>query len=226
MYGRRYEDQELNFEASGALRDSALIMRDRETDSWWSIMTADAIGGPLQGTDLVELPVGEKTTWGDWRATHPDSLVLSVEGVEHDDSNPYERYFTSDETFRGQQVDDDRLPPKEPIYSFQLGGTAYAVPHTAIEGGAIFDLGAGRTVFLHRPPGASVFAGSGAWEIPTPKVNELGSTPELAAWLADGSGVAEAGAHPLSGFDTYWYTWAAVHPETVLLGSDGSTPGN
>ena len=40
-------DEELNFEASGALLDASLVMRDRETDSWWSIMTSDAIGGDL-----------------------------------------------------------------------------------------------------------------------------------------------------------------------------------
>ena len=29
--------------------DASLVMRDRETDSWWSIMTSDAIGGELDG---------------------------------------------------------------------------------------------------------------------------------------------------------------------------------
>jgi hypothetical protein len=41
---------------------ATLVLRDRETDSWWSIMTSDAIGGELDGTDLEELPFGEKTT--------------------------------------------------------------------------------------------------------------------------------------------------------------------
>ena len=72
VYGRSYGDRKLNFEASGALKQASLIMRDRETDSWWSIMTSDAIGGELVGTDLVELPRGEKVTWKDWRRRHPD----------------------------------------------------------------------------------------------------------------------------------------------------------
>ena len=40
-------------------------MRDRETDSWWSIMTGEAIGGELQGAPLDELTNWEKARWGD-----------------------------------------------------------------------------------------------------------------------------------------------------------------
>ncbi len=75
MYDREYGDRELNFEASGALWQASLVMRDRETDSWWSIMTSAAIGGELDGTDLVELPYGEKTTWGKWRKRYPDTAT-------------------------------------------------------------------------------------------------------------------------------------------------------
>ena len=71
MYDRKVGGKELNFEASGGLLDASLVMRDRETDSWWSIMTADAIGGDLRKTELVELPVGEKMQWKDWLARHP-----------------------------------------------------------------------------------------------------------------------------------------------------------
>ncbi len=62
---------------------ASLVMRDRETDSWWSIMTSSAIGGALQGTELDELPIGEKTTWADWRRRYPATLVLSVDGGQH-----------------------------------------------------------------------------------------------------------------------------------------------
>ena len=223
MYGRSYEDKTLNFEASGALKDAALVMRDRETDSWWSIMTADAIGGPLEGTGLEELPIGEKTIWGEWRAEHPESLVLSVDGVEHDSSNPYANYFTSDRTFRGAEVDDDRLGAKAPIYAFQRGGTAYAAPHAAIEGGALFPAGDGQVFFLHREPGASVFAGTTAWVLPAERAEELASPQSVAEWIASGAGDSTTGAQRLTGFDTYWYTWVAVHPDSRLLENASGT---
>lgn len=87
MYDRRFGDRELTFEASGALQDASLVMRDRETDSWWSIVTSTAIGGPMAGARLVELPYGERTTWGDWVARHPTSLVLSHRR-EHEAPDP------------------------------------------------------------------------------------------------------------------------------------------
>ncbi len=93
-------------------------MRDRETDSWWSIMTSTAIGGELEGEQLVELPISEKATWGDWSARYPDTLVLSIDGEEHVPENRYDNYFASDGTFRDLEIDDNRLPPKAPIFSF------------------------------------------------------------------------------------------------------------
>ena len=134
MYDRKVAGQTLNFEASGALLDASLVMRDRETDSWWSIMTSDAIGGTLDQTRLTELPVGEKAQWRDWRARHPTTKVLSIGGVQHVENNPYDNYFDSEETFRGLTVADERLPPKENIYSFHRDGVPYAVPHSAYAG--------------------------------------------------------------------------------------------
>ena len=214
VYGREIDGETLSFEPSGALLDASLVMRDRETDSWWSIMTSDAIGGPLGGTDLRELPVGEKTTWGDWIARHPETLVLSVDGREHVESNPYESYLASDDTFRGMEADfdDDRLPPKEPVYAFWDEGQPHAVAHDVIEGGRVFDLGEG-AVFLHRSEGEPFLASSRAWRLPAGAAD--GAEPgDLLARLEAGE---LEGAEPVEGFDTFWYTWASVHEETELL---------
>ena len=60
VYGRRFGERELRFEISGGLIDGALVMRDLETDSYWSIMQAEAIGGALKGEQLAERPVAPK----------------------------------------------------------------------------------------------------------------------------------------------------------------------
>ena len=78
VYGRTVGERTLDLEPSGALLSASLVMRDRQTDSWWSIMTSKAIGGPLEGTALPELPVGEKTTWKSQEgATRSLSPILS-----------------------------------------------------------------------------------------------------------------------------------------------------
>ncbi len=209
MYGREFGDRELNFEASGALWQASLVMRDRETDSWWSIMTSEAIGGELEGADLVELPHGEKTTWGEWRARHPDSLVLSLDGSEHEAHNPYDEYFATDRTFRGLEIEDRRLAAKEPIFSFVLDGKPYVVPHAEIGGRRLLEAGGARLLFF-REPGAEMFASTRAWTVPAGAGADAGDLPpddELEA----------AGFVPLGGIDTFWYTWAAVNEDSIIL---------
>lgn len=227
MYGRRYGDRTLDFEASGGLLHASLVMRDKQTDSYWSIMTGDALAGDLKGTPLEELPLGEKMQWKDWKARHPQTLVLSVGGVEYVENNPYDNYFDSKDGFRGARAKDRRLPTKAPIYSFQRGGEAYAVPFDAYQGsGAAFDAGNGQ-IFLYRPQGVEIFYSTRAW------VGEAGSfekrdgtwiyTPTGAAFDPEtgtftGGNGSPAGPAALDGFDTFWFNWSMTHPGSQILG--------
>lgn len=191
------------------------MMRDRETDSWWSIMTSDAIGGDLSGTDLVELPLGEKTTWGDWRRRHPDTVVLSVEGREHVENNPYDNYFASEGTFRDLVIEDQRLAAKAPVYVFWLGGEPWAVAHSAFSGGRVLELeGIESRALMYRDPDAAIFESTRAYLV-DPGVARPGRTVEELLALAESS--SEAGIEPLPGFDTFWYSWVAVNTETRLV---------
>ncbi len=196
--------------------DASLVMRDRETDSWWSIMTSDAIGGELDGTDLVELPQGEKATWKNWRQRHPNTLVLSVDGAEHIDNNPYDNYFASEGTFRDLKIDDQRLAPKDSIYSFWWGDEPYAVPHTAFAGGAVLEVeGWGdKRLLLYRGKKASIFESTQGWIVPTSLVAESKKTKDLLACVRAGDAV---GAKQLTGFDTFWYNWVSVNEDTHLV---------
>jgi hypothetical protein len=205
----------LSFEPSGALEMASLVMRDRETDSWWSLMSSKAIGGDLIGTPLEELPVGEKATWADWHARHPNTLVLSIDDLEHVDSNPYDSYFVGDRTFRGIEVKDDRLAPKTPIYGFRIDGRPAAIAHERIEGGRLVEAEGlpGKRVLFYRPRGASVFQSTVAVSVPAGAV-EGTDVDVLIGRL--GQGTLE-GAERLNGFDTFWYTWVLVNPETRLV---------
>ncbi|MBW3670504.1 MAG: DUF3179 domain-containing protein [Acidobacteria bacterium] len=211
VYGREVDGRELNFEASGALLEASLVMRDRETDSWWSIMTSDAIGGELEGEDLEELPVSEKVQWRDWVRKHPDTKVLSINGVEHVRNNPYDNYFTSANTFRGLKIDDRRLPPKEPVYTFRLDGKPVAIPQSSFEGGALFELPGveGQRIFLYRDPGSSFFASSSGF-----LVSADASIEDLRERIRTQN---TGGLERLDGFDTYWYSWVSVNPKTELI---------
>jgi hypothetical protein len=220
VYGRRYDGKDLRFESSGGLMHAALVMRDKETDSYWSIMTGDAIAGDLARTRLEEWPLGEKAQWRDWVARHPDTLVLSVNGEEHVEDNPYDNYFASDSGFRDLASRDRRLETKDPIYSFHLKGKTYAVPFSSFEGGAVFRAD-GKEIFLFRPRDVAVFYSTRAFQ---------GGKGDFvlrdSAWVHAPSGArlddarggpARSPAQRLQGFDTYWYMWSLTHPDTRIL---------
>lgn len=223
MYGREYGGKTLNFEPSGGLIHASLVMQDKETDSYWSIMTGDSLAGTFKGTRLVELPLGAKMQWKDWRAKHPATLVLSVDGVEHEDRNDYDSYFDSADGPLGAQANDLRLRTKETIYSFQLDGRAYAVPFSQFTAGGVFEAG-GKHLLLYRPEGVEMFYSTLAFQS-----TEGGFEQRDGSWHHSASGAvldpetarfANAAGREiprLEGFDTFWYNWSSTHPETEIL---------
>lgn len=225
MYGREYGGRELRFEPSGGLIAYSLVMMDKETDSYWSLMTSASLAGEYKGTHLQELPVGEKIQWKDWAAKHPDTLVLSVDGIEHEKINPYENYLNSEKGFRDSEVEDKRLATKSSIYAFHRAGKAYAVPFEEVENGARFEVDSVE-LFLYRPTNVEIFYSTLAF------VSEDGGfverdgvwfhaasgarfDPENAAFLG---GENQAVAR-LDGFDTFWFNWSMSQPDTLILRS-------
>jgi len=196
-------------------------MRDRETDSFWSLMTSEVIAGRLSGTQINELPIGTKTTWKKWQQKHPQTMVLSVNDKE-DAPFGYARYFTSEDGFRGLEATDDRLSTKAQIYSFHYEGQSYAVSAKKIEGGAAFDIG-DKQFFFYRPKDAAMYFSS---------IAVIGDTFEHkdGIWIENTSGANFdfEGMHfeggdskrlkAVGGFDTFWYNWSLTNPDTKLLG--------
>lgn len=223
MYGRTYRGRELRFEPSGGLLHAALVMQDKETDSYWSIMTGDAIAGQYKGTRLEELPIGVKALWKDWLGAHPETRVLSVGGVQFIQNNPYDNYMSSAAGFREAEARDRMLPTKEAVYAFQLDARKYAVPVRAPADGATLEVG-GLSIFLYRPRGAALYYSTRAFRAPTG-----GFERRVDGWFERASGAsfdtrsgeftAAHGNAParLDGFDTFWYIWSLTHPDTAVL---------
>jgi hypothetical protein len=225
VYDRQYEGNIYNFEPSGGLLNATLVMQDFETDSYWSIMTNEAIEGQKKGTKLKELPVSSKIQWGEWVEKHPNTLVLSVEGKE-DASAGYINYFNSSDGFRGIEATDQRLRNKEPVFTFEYGNKKYAVANWTIEGGKVFDLGNLR-IFLYRPKNSDIFYSTIAYQ-----TKSFGFSKVENGWMEiDSECVFDIETESFSknmagcpkrfsGFDTFWYTWSLNNPETELLGGE------
>jgi hypothetical protein len=226
VYSRTLDGKSYNFEPSGGLIRGGLVMQDRETDTYWEMMSNRAIAGKLSGKTLVELPIGSKMPWKDWVKRYPKTLVLSVYGAEDRPGDPYANYFKAKKGYRGLVAKDKRLPTKESIYALQLGKRKIAVPHRSLVGGGVFVLGDGDALFLHRPKGASMFRSTASFRT-SGKIELKGSTyvhvPSGARF--DGPSETWKGARPgtqapqrVAGFDTFWFGWSLTHPDTEVLG--------
>lgn len=133
MYDRQISsEQTLTFGVSGMLYQNGLIMYDHQTESLWSHILGQAIAGQYQGTQLTFVPTLH-TTWQNWKALHPDTLVISP-GLYG--SDPYESYYVGGSqgvVGRGRPDLDGDLHPKEYVIGVRLGGQARAYPFTTLQ---------------------------------------------------------------------------------------------
>lgn len=95
----------LAFGTTGKLRNSDLIMYDRQTQSWWQQFSGEAIVGEMTGKQLTILP-SRLESFAEFRKRHPDGKVLIPTNPETRayGRNPYRGYDTASIPFlyRGQ----------------------------------------------------------------------------------------------------------------------------
>ena len=226
MYDRKVNGKVLEFNTSGALYHNALVMMDDQSDSFWAVISSQAIGGPMQGKPLAELPISEKTQWAKWLAKHPNTLLLQVEGVNHLANNPYDNYFQNDKPFRPVKDPDTRLPLKEAIYGFKVDGTVYALSHANLTGGWVGRAGK-VPVGLFRTPGDAIYRSTHAYRLlHKGKPIDLSKRGEIWVSALHGEFNPVSGRFSkspislerLGGMDTFWYIWSEYHKGVTLLG--------
>jgi hypothetical protein len=99
-FDRRVNGQELRFGVTGKLRNSDMVMYDRQTQSWWQQAEGRAIVGQLTGTELKQLPSWMES-WEMFRERNPEGLVMAQpKGYSRDyGRNPYRGYDSSPRPF-------------------------------------------------------------------------------------------------------------------------------
>jgi hypothetical protein len=134
-FDRRVGGRTLSFGTTGNLRNSDLVMYDRQTESWWQQFGGEGVVGRYAGTRLRVLPA-RIVAWRNFRAEHPDGLVLSREtGYSRPyGDNPYAGYddVSSPPFFPTAHGDDRRLPPKERVVFLERDGAAVAIPFSTL----------------------------------------------------------------------------------------------
>lgn len=187
----------LTFGVSGLLYNSDVLLFDRNTESLWSQIMAEAISGKLRGTRLPQLHALH-TTWNDWQRRHPDTRVLSTQtGYRRDyDRSPYGGYEKSQRLyFKVANDAPDDYHRKALVLGVETNGVYKAYPFEELlaNGASEFDdVINGRPLTIHWDPAAqSAFA--------TMHAENRAETEVLPTVIA------------------YWFAWYAFHPETLVF---------
>ncbi|UCH76246.1 MAG: DUF3179 domain-containing protein [Rhodospirillales bacterium] len=108
VFDRRVDTRVLDFGTTGMLRNSDLVMYDRQTESWWQQFLGAAIVGELNGTILKVLP-SRLESWSRFRKRAPEGLVLvpNNPAMRAYGRNPYDGYDSSARPF----LYDGKTPP-------------------------------------------------------------------------------------------------------------------
>ncbi|MEE9320868.1 MAG: DUF3179 domain-containing protein [Granulosicoccus sp.] len=122
VFDREVAGQLLDFGTTGRLRNSDMIMYDRQTESWWQQFTGRGIIGEYVDTQLNQLP-SQIVAYGEFKASFPGGEVLSRDtGFSRQyGQNPYRGYDSIDSSpFLYSGDIDPRLPPMERVLSLVL----------------------------------------------------------------------------------------------------------
>ena len=120
------DGEHIRFGTSGLLYRSNKLMFDQATKSLWSTLEGvPVVGGRVgSGAQLTRRSM-VTTTWGEWRAWHPETTVLSLEtGHErdYDEGAAYRDYFRTDRLMFQVQARDDRLDNKDEVVVMLFDG--------------------------------------------------------------------------------------------------------
>lgn len=186
---RRIDMKTLEFGISGLLHNSNVLLYDRTDNALWSQIGLGSISGPHAGQSLRHLP-WEITTFASFRNRHPEATVVAAEtGYRRDyGRNPYESYFRTERLVFPVAHRDRRLPVKMPVVGIRLGHVTRAYPVAAIQNAP------GRT-FTDILTGHRVVL----------RADEAGGVAVVE--FPPGAQVAH----------TFWFAWAAFHPQTQVL---------
>jgi hypothetical protein len=240
-YDRRLEGRVLDFGTTGKLYKSALVMYDRQTETWWWQVSGEALVGDLLGKKLPLLP-SQIVSFETFRQTFAGGKVMSREtGFNRAyGQNPYVGYDdinSSPFLYSGER--DARLRPMERVVTVSLNGEDVAYPFSALEkAGVVHDTvgGVPIVVFFQKGVASALDQSSiaesrdiGASGVFSPVLDgrpltftlrgvQFGDAQTRSTWTILG----HASSGPLAGrrlapivhANHFWFSWASYRPKT------------
>ncbi len=227
-YDTEHKGTKYNLGTSGFLYRSNKLMYDQKTQSLWNTIEGKPVLGPLHDKDieLDVLPI-VTTTWGEWKKTHPNTQVLSLDtGHQRDygEGVAYQNYFGTDELmFPVPKANDDLFNKdevlilrtegyrKDPLaiaikylkrkrfHADKVGDTNFIV--LADKTGASRAYGILEHKFKSYKRGKLIDNNNQQWEVTPTKLN--GPNGEVLSILPS--------------HNTFWFAWFNTYPNTRLI---------
>lgn len=122
VFDRRVAGKAYGFGVSGWLRNSDMIMYDRQTESWWQQITGDAIVGRLTGSTLAAL-ASQTVSFETFARAFPRGTVLSRD-------TGYLRPY-GENPYAGYEFGNRLMMPVKPTRAIRLSPLARIVAVTA-----------------------------------------------------------------------------------------------
>ncbi len=242
-FERTLEGVVLDFGTTGNLRNSDLVMYDRQTRSWWQQFTGEGVVGALAGRQLTFLPASI-ISWQDFQDAFPDGEVLSSDtgNPRPYGTNPYleyDRAYNDPFLFDGEI--DGRLGAKDRVVAVTLEDVAVAFPFLILEEERTVSYRVGsREIVVFFQDGtqsaldADLFGFSrdvGATGVFDPLLDgrmltfrsederivddQTGSIWNILGHAVDGELAGEVLA-PVVHANHFWFAWAAFNPDTLI----------
>ena len=227
VYDGRVNDQVIRFGTSGLLYRSNKLMYDRASFTLWDQFSGEPVWGSFVALDtrLQSIP-SVTSSYADWLAAHPDTLVLDIETGWIRDYGPgkaYEEYNGSPLLIFGVPEVDDRLPQKSIVFVLTVGDETRAYPVRGLDDEPIIhDTVGGEDVILlatEGGDGARAFAAEGV-RIVASEGGRVTSEDGRSWTVTEAALVADDGTQleRLAGHNSFWFA-------VVNLAQNGSVWG-
>ena len=130
VFDRRLDGQTLDFGTTGKLRNSDLVMYDRQTESWWQQFLGRGIVGTMTEKTLKIVP-SRLESWEKFKERAPQGLVLVPADPEARayGANPYVGYDSLPRPFLYGGALPDGIPPLARVLSLEGRDMAWSLDY-------------------------------------------------------------------------------------------------
>lgn len=245
-FDRRVDGDTLSFGVSGLLRNSDMVMFDRETESWWQQLTGEGLIGHYAGA-LLDFVPSQVVSFKTFVERYPDGMVMS-RNTGHSrryGDNPYTQYDSRNSRpflFNGEL--DDRLPPVAHVLAGTVGDVVKAYPFDILREEQVVNDTIGETavvIFFQSGVASALDQSSidSSRDIGTAGMYHATVEGQTLTFVANDDGTftdeqtnstwnafGEAIEGDLAGtelewihaFPHFWFAWVAFQPDTLIYG--------